>query len=234
MKTFKNFLSETPIESNYEGSIADELPIVMHHTVNDVPRMGKPLASMGDLDLYQIHHGDPLVHSGHGAFIDTTENLEDAKKYGTYDGGVFIVHDRRSNKFVGHMTYANQFPHRPKDLNIFGLKSARSGTRGIRNFIYDNVSDKLGYTLISDTHHSGSGKRGWVKDIDAGKNVYIRYIKNYANEDWDEISAKGVPHVHIWGRITGSILHPFQPDSIFSKNLYPSDRVLLVRKPKGT
>lgn len=234
MKTFKDFLFEAPIESNYEGSIADEISKIMHHTVHDVPRMGNAIASMGDLDLYQIHHGDPLHHAGHGSFIDTTANLEDANRYGTYDGGVFIVHDRRSNRFVGHMTYDNPLSHRPKDLYIHGLKSARSNTRGIRNFIYDNAADKLGYTLISDTHHSKSGKRGWVRDIDAGKNVHIRYVKSHTDEDWDEIPAKGIPHVHIWGHITGAILHPFQPLKPRSANFYPSDRVLLVRKPKET
>lgn len=233
MKRFKQIIEDV-IQSNYDGTPADELPKIMHHTVEDIPRMGKPLASVGDLDLYQIHHGDPLHHAGHGAFIDTTASEEDANRYGTFDGGVFIVHDRRANRFIGHMTYDNLMENRPKELYIKGLKSARSNHRGIRNLIYDTAADKLGYTLVSDTHHSGTGKKGWVRDIDAGKNVHVRYIKNYANEDWDEIPAKGIPHVHIWGSIQGSILHPFQPEQMFSKNLYSSDRVLLVRKPKQT
>lgn len=234
MRTFKIFLSETPVESNYEGSISDTISTIMHHKVDDVPRMGNPIASKGDLDLYQVHHGDPLHHAGYGAFIDTTASLEDANRYGTYEGGVFIVHDRKLNKFVGHMTYDNPLSHRPKDLYIHGLKSARSNIRGIRNFIYDNAVEKLGYTLISDTHHSGSGKRGWIRDIDAGHNVNVRYIKNHQTEDWSEIPAKGILPGNIWSHIHGSVLHPHQPYKPFSANLFSPERVLLVRRPKQT
>lgn len=227
MKTFKEILEDVRLNP-FEGVRPGSLERIKGFTEEDVPLFGKPVASHGPLDLYQVHHGDSS-HRGHGMFINI--NNRNPFSVPEYNGGAFIVHDRENNKFVGVMEY-DSHERRPTHLHVNFLKSTSGPHKGIRNFIYDNVADKLGYTIVSDSVHTRSGQRGWMKDIQAGKNITVRYVNNADKEEWDELPAKDVLPIHIWSGRESTILHPNASISPLGKRLYDERDVLLVRHPK--
>jgi len=225
MKTFKKILEDVRLNP-VEGIRPETFDNIKGFTEKDIPIMGRPVASHGPLDLYQIHHGDPS-HKGHGLFVNTKNPFSDPD----YNGGAFIVHDRDNDKFVGVMEYDSHIK-RPTHLHVNYLKSSTGPHKGIRNFIYDNVADKLGYTIVSDSVQTRSGQRGWMKDIKDGKNINVRYVNNHDTDDWDELPAKNVLPVHIWSTKGSTIVHPNSAITPFGKRLYDERDVVLVRHPK--
>lgn len=227
MKSFKELLEDIRLMST-EGEKAREIGSVKGFTVNHLHLLKKPLLSRGDLDLYQIHHGEP-PHRGYGLFLNNSYNLG---THGT--GGAFIVHNRNQNKFVGVMEYVSEHKN-PKELHIQYLKSALGPHKGIRNMIYDHATDQLGYTLVSDSTHTQAGKRGWEKDIRDGKNIHVRYIRRGLfpiDDKVEEIPAKHVLPIHIWSDRSNRILKPNLSPGGYSTSLYDESDVLLVRRPK--
>jgi hypothetical protein len=227
MKKFKEILEDVRLNPEVGKEIS--FGNIRGFTENDVRFFGKPVATKGDLDLYQIHHGDSS-HRGHGMFIDiNSESTPSAFRYN--EGGLFIVHDRPKNKFIGYMQY-DSHPRRQKDLHITTLKSTIGPHKGVRDFIYDTAADRLKYTLVSDNIQTEGGKRGWEKDIKTGKNISVRYVRNHFKDDWDEYPASEINPSHIWSR-QSSILHPRpDPNLRISKNLFDPTDVFLVRRPR--
>ena len=225
MKTFKNFISEDIRLLPLVG-FRDEEDEAQRDFKFKPEELGRPVHSIGEYDIYQVHHGYGGErygeHTGFGKFIDLTDPKIQMKFTG--EGGRFGIFHRPTGKIAGYLTY--HMDPRKKEIKIKDLKGVE-GHKGVRDMLFDTITDKLGYTLVSDTSQTEKGARGWKKDIAAGKNIKVRYYHDPLDNDPYEIDAQDVPENHIWAKIRETIPHPKYPKI----QLYPAD-VQLVRYPK--
>lgn len=218
MKTFKNYLNED-VEILRQGGIRGDAEETQHDFKFKPEDFEKPVNSIGEYDVYQFHHGHG-DHKGFGKF----EDLRGPQSKYKGEGGRFGLFHRPTGKIAGYVSYTMN-PAK-KEIQIKDLKGVE-GHRGVRDKLYDTITDKLGYTLVADNKQTDRGMRGWEEDIADGKNIKVRYYHDYADTDPHEISAQNVPHEHIWAKHNQTIPHPKMPVIQLTPDL-----VELVRYPK--
>jgi hypothetical protein len=228
MKTFKTILEDILMSGS--SGLRSEEPYTRIKTFK-VEEMGKPVATVDNYQIYQIHHGRQ-THRGHGKFIDINdpETPSSQRNWGT--GGSFAVYHPQSGKFVAHMSYTVPNEDRPKELHIHDLH-ATEGFTGVRHAMFDTAADKLGYSLISDWQQTDKGRRSWENDIKRGTPISIRYYHDYKRGPdvaYDEVpvDAHNYKNYKIWSnnRYGDSFENPE------TGTKHDASDVLLVRHPK--
>jgi len=208
MKTFKDFMTEDITLLSQKG-IREFEDGAQKDFKFKPEELGKPINSIGDYDVYQLHHGSNDgrygEHKGFGKFID----LSDPKMNFSTEGGRFGVFHRPTGKIAGYLKYDMDSP-RKKEIKIHDLIGIE-GHKNIRSMLFDTITDKLGYALVSDESQTEKGVRGWKQDIADGKNIKVRYHHGMSTDEPYEISAENVPHEHIWAKKTQKIPHPLYP-----------------------
>lgn len=228
MKRFKQILEDVRLMNTV--GLRTEGPFRTIKTFK-VEEMGSPVATIGNYNVYQIHHGRQ-THRGHGKFIDINDP-ETSERMRNWDiGGAFVVHHPTSNSIVGTLNYAVYNENRPKELHITDLHAVE-GYTGIRKAIFDTAADKLGYTMISDHTQTHKGKRGWENDIMNGEPVSVRYYHDYArglDSQFDEVPIDSTNYKdhQIWS-VQNYPREHINPETGMKHD--PSD-ILLVRRPK--
>jgi hypothetical protein len=224
MKTFKDFMTEDVELLNQKGfrEFEDDAQKDFKFKPEE---LDKPVNSIGDYDVYQLHHGYGGErygeHTGFGRFIDLSDPKSQMKF--TSEGGRFGVFHRPTGKIAGYLNY--YMDPRKKEVEIKDLKGVE-GHKNVRSMLFDTITDKLGYTLVSDETQTEKGVRGWKKDIADGKNIKVRYHHGMSTDGPYEVSAENVPHEHIWAKKTERIPHALYPKIQLEPSL-----VNLVRYP---
>ena len=209
MKKFKDFISEDVWElpQSVERPTQSKIPTKLGVEPSD---FGSPVHSVGEYDLYQLHHGSG-EHRGFGRFVHI-HNVYPIQH--VYEGGMFLLKHRPTGEIAGYLKYKHDLK-KPNELQIHDLLGYQ-GHSGVRDMLYDTASDKLGYSIVSDWSQTKKGLRGWKSDIENGKNVKIRVIDPYDDRIIAEHPAKGIPHENIWTEHDPEV----------------GDSILLVRHPK--
>ena len=215
MKKFKDYIIEDIKILPMSG--IREMPEDAQDDFKLTPKdFDKPVHSIRDYDIYQLHHGYGS-HKGFGNFVDITNK---PSKY-TTEGGRFGIFHRPTGQIAGYIRY-HMNPH-TKEVEIKDLKGVE-GHKNIRSMLYDTITDHLGYTLLSDSSQSERGMRGWKEDIHNGENIKVRYHHEFEDEP-HEVAAHKVPENHIWSKQA-------VPSPLNSKILVPPENIQLVRYPK--
>jgi len=229
MKSFKQYIHEDIRMTSHTGARAEN----PHQTIKTfkIEDMGKPVATIGNYNIHQIHHGRQ-THRGYGKFIDINDPETSDRIRNWETGGAFVVHHPSSNSIVGTLNYEVRNEDRPKELHITDLHAVE-GYTGIRKSIFNTASDKLGYTMVSDWSQTERGKRGWENDILNGEPISVRYYHDYArgiDSKFDEVPIDSTNYKDhkIWS--AENYIRPHQNPQT-GRSHDPSD-ILLVRKPK--